>query len=1579
MVKKPFIMKKSFLPLFFLLLGFSLAAQTKVNYSSTDLIGFNKAAAWQKAQQKSAKPAEQKEYFESLVRQYVRSKKQQGAQVINSTVPFSINKTANRTIINLSPQNAYCPNADFGNANFTNWQGGTYSNSLGTNWNSFTPAWTPGIVTMGNNTPTQPAVSWAAPTPKPNRHTILTIPPTVNNPPANCIGWDSIAVGMSHLSEIPFVPPTAGGVTCRLGNANNDYETENLVYTMNVSAANAQFTYAYAVVLYDGGHLVGEQPFFKVTMKDQAGNLIAGCGQYQIDATLVSTDTSFFRASQYDSFSSTWTDGYTTGTTPNINWYYDVYYKKWTSVGVDLTGYIGQNVTIEFQTADCIYGGHWGYAYIDANCGPTQALVNMCNGNTTQQILGPNGYVSYQWYGPNSPTAAIAAPNGTNDTLFVNNGVVGDVYYLTAFSANGCTTYLQATLAYSSVGIQYTSNTPSCPGGFSGSATVYPIGSPSYGYTWLNSAGLNVGNAQTATGLSPGTYSVHVTAPGCGSHDTTVTVGIAPPITTSTSKNFCGSAAYLTVPTAGATNIQWYNSAAVAVPAPAGSNDTLLVTGASNGQTYAVVYTSSGCIDSLRITLSQVAGGSLNHSNIQNVCVGASNGQATVSLNTTAVPPYNYTMTGPCLNQTYTGVSQTSYSLTGLCYGTYTVNAFDGTCFYVDAFKIDTIPIPVYLTVAPKALCSSDSAFISYVFGGAPPTQCQLSTSGCVSSSTHLVGPANASNFSSSYPTPFGNWYTNMKAQYIYTAAELNAAGINAGKISSIAFNCTQIFGATTYPNFNISLGCTAQSTYSMFPAYTDVIPGLTNVYNNANYNVTLGQNTFTFTQPYEWDGVSNLVVEVCFEFPGQFNFTSNCVVDNTTTTNYTSISVLSDTDPMCAGFTALGSYWAQSAQMRPVATFGWCSSVATPAMYTYSLTPNTGVLNAPINPPTTTILQPSSTTSYTFTTTSVVGGCAKKDTFTISIVAPFVIHMPPVASFCSNGTSTPINATFTDPVTGAPIVTPGVWTGPGITANNGTGGATFNPATAGVGTHTLVMNAGGSGCGAKDSVVYTVMLWQSGHISTPDSLFCIYDPSVQIIATTAGGTWSGPVSATGLFTPSTAGISSPYHTIKYVVNGGTLCPDSSTVQVKVFAQPTVNFTADTTQGCAPNVSINFTAIVAPPGGTYHWNFGGGQTSTFANPQNIYATAGVYSPELTYTDLNGCKDSITKVAYINIHAWQTAKISIADSIFCITDPSMLITATTPGGTWSGPVSSNGLFNPSIAGVTSNLTPPYVTVKHYTNAGTACPDSAMIHIEVFNKPLVNFTTDTTEGCEPSVGINFTANVSPLGGTYKWNFNNGQISSAANPQNVYVLPGTYSPKLTYIDPNGCHDSITKSALIIVHPAPNASFYANPNHTTILEPHIEFTNTSTGTNNTWLWNISNVKFVTTRNTNFDFEDPGLYMVTLTATNNFGCKDSAIEYIKVDPDNMLYVPSGFTPNFDGKNDVFMAEAFGIFDTEGFKMSVFDRWGTKLFESGDIYKGWDGMKAGQVLQEDTYVYSVSYKDSTGKMHTKTGQVSLIK
>lgn len=83
-----------------------------------------------------------------------------------------------------------------------------------------------------------------------------------------------------------------------------------------------------------------------------------------------------------------------------------------------------------------------------------------------------------------------------------------------------------------------------------------------------------------------------------------------------------------------------------------------------------------------------------------------------------------------------------------------------------------------------------------------------------------------------------------------------------------------------------------------------------------------------------------------------------------------------------------------------------------------------------------------------------------------------------------------------------------------------------------------------------------------------------------------------------------------------------------------------------------------------------------------------------------------------------------------------------------------------------------------------------------------------------------------------------------------------------------------------------------------------------------------------------------------------------------------VLYVPNAFTPNGDGKNDFFMSKGDGILQ---FEMSIFDRWGNKIFYSNDLNKGWDGKVSGnsEVAQKDTYVYVIDIK-ALGNKHDYT-------
>ena len=86
------------------------------------------------------------------------------------------------------------------------------------------------------------------------------------------------------------------------------------------------------------------------------------------------------------------------------------------------------------------------------------------------------------------------------------------------------------------------------------------------------------------------------------------------------------------------------------------------------------------------------------------------------------------------------------------------------------------------------------------------------------------------------------------------------------------------------------------------------------------------------------------------------------------------------------------------------------------------------------------------------------------------------------------------------------------------------------------------------------------------------------------------------------------------------------------------------------------------------------------------------------------------------------------------------------------------------------------------------------------------------------------------------------------------------------------------------------------------------------------------------------------------------------------------VFIPTAFTPNSDGMNDVFKIKGENLQD---FKMLVYDRWGQKIYESTNPGEGWDGTYKGNPVQNDTYVYQVTAKNLGDKK--MTGAVTLVR
>jgi gliding motility-associated-like protein len=112
------------------------------------------------------------------------------------------------------------------------------------------------------------------------------------------------------------------------------------------------------------------------------------------------------------------------------------------------------------------------------------------------------------------------------------------------------------------------------------------------------------------------------------------------------------------------------------------------------------------------------------------------------------------------------------------------------------------------------------------------------------------------------------------------------------------------------------------------------------------------------------------------------------------------------------------------------------------------------------------------------------------------------------------------------------------------------------------------------------------------------------------------------------------------------------------------------------------------------------------------------------------------------------------------------------------------------------------------------------------------------------------------------------------------------------------------------------------------------------------------------------------------LIAKSAAGCADTLCKSVSADVNTKLDVPTGFSPNGDGFNDILFVRGGGI-ETMSFK--VFNRWGELVFETTDITIGWDGTYKGQAQEMDAYAYVLSATFVDGSSQSKSGNVTLIR
>jgi gliding motility-associated-like protein len=272
----------------------------------------------------------------------------------------------------------------------------------------------------------------------------------------------------------------------------------------------------------------------------------------------------------------------------------------------------------------------------------------------------------------------------------------------------------------------------------------------------------------------------------------------------------------------------------------------------------------------------------------------------------------------------------------------------------------------------------------------------------------------------------------------------------------------------------------------------------------------------------------------------------------------------------------------------------------------------------------------------------------------------------------------------------------------------------------------------------------------------------------------------------------------------------------------------------------------------------------------------------------------------------------------------------------------------------------------------------CSTQLQIPVNINAAPIASIIVSQKEACAPACfTYSCVTNATGTNVSFAWNLDDGtSFVSGANPVACYNAARSYTPSVKVTDANGCANTGTNA--VTVHPVPQADFLFTPDKPSLYENVVEFKDISTGaTISNYSWFVAGINSNSnTPNMTHTFDNIGNYLVTLLVTSDFGCSDTTFKLIKVEDEYALYIPNAFTPNEDGKNDIFQPKGSGF---TKYELAIFDRWGKRVFESNELEKGWDGTIKGQIAPDGVYAYKITLITIGGKAKDLTGSVTLLK
>jgi gliding motility-associated-like protein len=602
-----------------------------------------------------------------------------------------------------------------------------------------------------------------------------------------------------------------------------------------------------------------------------------------------------------------------------------------------------------------------------------------------------------------------------------------------------------------------------------------------------------------------------------------------------------------------------------------------------------------------------------------------------------------------------------------------------------------------------------------------------------------------------------------------------------------------------------------------------------------------------------------------------------------------------------------------------------------------YTWSPVLGLNSSTIANP---VASPVNTTTYTVTGTSV-DGCVASDQVTVTVNPNPTANPGSGAANCS-GTGAQLNGSggvnyswsptigLDNPTISNPIATPSSTTNYSLT----------------------VTDANGCISQASSPITVTVFNQPSAPVVSPNGTIDICSGQNVVLTSTPSASylWSN-----GATTQSITVTQTGNYSLHITDANGCVSNNSSAVIVNVNPTPAAPVLAavGTTNFCQGGSAT----LYAVPSTGILWNNGSTNDSITIN------TTGQYSA--TYTDLNGCVSPTSNSIQINVTPLAPSPSIIASGPLEFCEGDSVTLSATPAASY---LWSNGSTAAAITVLASGT--------YSVTIGATCPPlNPTVSKDVLVRPLPvpTISADLRRDCLPSQ-IHFSASSTGIGPfSYAWTFGDGQSSGAASPMHEYVKEGLYNVTLKLVDVIGCSGMSSEISFIEILQKPIVEISINPPVTTLTHPEVLLVSqTENGIDENW--QIDQLGEFLGDTINLTLPDTGTYNVNYSVVTDQGCEVTLREQIRVVDEFQIFVPTGFTPNGDGLNDVFVPICSGC-TTKNFDFRVYNRWGEELFSTNKPNTGW----APENGTLGVYVWRIAARGILGEDKIIQGNISILR